>query len=265
MRQSKRGVNPMLLKSCKLIRKLGAGSFGSVSLYEDNLTHQQYAVKEFFTKNAKSNEFISTAISEKDNFNHFIDVMKIPVEKAIVEDGKLIMPFFTGQEPNWEEIQDYLLKMYQSGFVMSDPKPNNFMHTQYGLMPIDFGAVFDVNDQEFMKNPLARNFTANAVFGYSQAFKTGSGLSATYIKLHSDELVVVDDESNGLDGEESIILMLPASVSHSPIQSTSHVAEVNIDAAPIKPGSLSPHAFFKSPRKEPAVLPVAPGLQIQVG
>ncbi|WP_133129179.1 hypothetical protein [Legionella steigerwaltii] len=211
-------------------------------------------MKEFFPRKARSTEFLSTATSEKENFNHFINIMKIPAGQAIVENGKLIMPFFTGKEPSWEEIQEYLLKMYKSGFVMADPKPNNFMHTQYGLMPIDYGAVFDINDPVFMKNLLARNFTVDAVLTYSKAFKAGTGLAEAYNKLHSDELIVLDDED---DEEESIVLTLPAFFTKLSVQSTAQPTLVIGDVTQKKSDSSSPHSFFKSPSSEPASAPAS--------
>ncbi|STX39781.1 protein kinase family protein [Legionella feeleii] len=182
-------------------RILGAGNFGEVSLYLNEQDGQQYAVKKFMSRRYRENEFYSTANSELRNFNHFIQKMGIPVHDAFIDNDQLILPFFTGEKPSWEEIQTYLTVMYAQGFVMGDPKPDNFMHTQYGLMPIDFGGVFDIDDEQFQKDPLARNFVVNALSRYHEAF-TGTDLFNAYYNLSC----AMDFDSEEQEEEEAIAL-----------------------------------------------------------
>jgi hypothetical protein len=76
--------------------------------------------------------------------------------------------------------------MYSDGFVMGDPKPDNFMNTQYGLMPIDFGAVFDLDDPLFQANKLAQSMVINAPLIYLNVFN-GSELVDKYFSLDSEK------------------------------------------------------------------------------
>ena len=182
-------------------RILGAGNFGEVSLYLNEQDGQQYAVKKFMSRRYRENEFYSTAESEMRNFNHFIQKMGIPVHDAFIDNDQLILPFFTGKKPNWEEIQTSLKEMYAKGFVMGDPKPDNFMHTQYGLMPIDFGGVFDIEDAQFQNDALARNFVVNALSRYAEAF-TENDLFDAYCSLSC----AMDFDSEEQEEEEEIAL-----------------------------------------------------------
>ena len=110
------------LAQLKFQRILGAGNFGEVSLYRNAKDSQPYAVKKFMSRRYRENEFYSTAESEMRNFNHFIQKMGIPVHDAFIDNDQLILPFFTGEKPSWEEIQTYLTVMYAHGLCHGRPK-----------------------------------------------------------------------------------------------------------------------------------------------
>ena len=56
------------------------------------------------------------------------------------------MPYVEGGVPSTGEVLEAVKSLYEQGYMMGDPKPDNFKVTDDGVVPVDFGLVLKVSD-----------------------------------------------------------------------------------------------------------------------
>ncbi|MBV7405862.1 hypothetical protein [Enterobacter sp. ENT03] len=85
---------------------------------------------------------------------------------ATMIDGGIKMPFLHGTRPGFSETLAGVKEMYNQGFFIADPKPDNFLKTAKGnVVPVDFGLVFSKNNLEDLSHELKKEIVYDYIKG----------------------------------------------------------------------------------------------------
>ncbi|WP_282396783.1 hypothetical protein [Pseudomonas sp. PS01298] len=109
---------------------IGTGSRGQVE------KHQDRAIKSLFKPDPKALKH------EMNMWNAYLHATGKPGE-AYMERGHLNMPYIEGGLPTDQEVKDAVDNLFKLGFMIGDPKAQNFKKTPgEEVVPVDFGQVF---------------------------------------------------------------------------------------------------------------------------
>ncbi|OAJ33486.1 hypothetical protein [Piscirickettsia salmonis] len=213
------------------IRKIGSGRFGKVILVGDS-AGGQFAVKLFRQQYVRPGVVRSSAPLEAANFNNFSHHIQyigqaevVPLTSILgLAPGEfeqynleaMLMPFFDNErEVSCEEIKFYLSRWAKRNFFMGDPRADNFFYTtEFGIIPIDFGLVFEGDSPLFTGDH--RSAVINAIFGYPEIFSDSCmGDTAKQYRELSEgrESTLFRESLLFFDSETTVALRLPDSVS----------------------------------------------------
>lgn len=81
--------------------------------------------------------------------NDYLSASGSPAGRAYLDGGKLNMPYICGETPSKQEVENAVQELFNLGFMMGDPCPENFKKTPLGkVVPVDFGLMFQPRDLE---------------------------------------------------------------------------------------------------------------------
>lgn len=109
---------------------IARGSRGQVEQHKDR------AIKSLFQPDPKA------LMHEMNMWNDYLHTVGHGGE-AYMERGQLSMPYIHGETPTHLEVKEGVQQLFNQGFMIGDPAPNNFKRTPEGqVVPVDFGQVF---------------------------------------------------------------------------------------------------------------------------
>ena len=116
---------------------IGEGSRGRVTQVGDRV------IKTFRT-------FDPQAIKhELTQCNAYLSATGSAANKAFMDGRTLNMPYIEGETPSVQQTKGAMQELFELGFMMGDPKPDNFKKTPDGhVVPVDFGLMFRRQDAE---------------------------------------------------------------------------------------------------------------------
>lgn len=121
--------------------------------------------------------------------NAYLEATGSPAPKAFSEGGKLNMPYIEGETPTHREVMSAVQELFNLGFMMADPAPQNFKKTAEGkIVPVDFGLIFKRDATNNIAAPVMREI----VHDYAKGGFRGvpDALSADY----RDVITAMDDQ-----------------------------------------------------------------------
>ncbi|TNF69133.1 MAG: hypothetical protein EP298_05305 [Gammaproteobacteria bacterium] len=174
----------------KLIRKhISRGQFGTVDklqvINDSTLSDGLYAKK--VIKPSKLE--IVDVPSEAHRWNqYFISIGLHQLACASSENtNTMYTPWIEGSEPSREEVQQAVDDLFKQGYLIADPKPDNFKKLPNGkIIPIDFGEIFHTSSDAIPPRSIA--LIHNAVSTYGEYFPENIELTQSYLAFKNDKL-----------------------------------------------------------------------------
>ncbi|WP_143481933.1 MULTISPECIES: hypothetical protein [Pseudomonas] len=111
-------------------------------------------------------------------------------DSAYLVKKELLMPYVEGRVPTMNEVIEGVKSLYEQGYMMGDPCPRNFRVTSEGIVPIDFGQMFNVDEYE----SLDERIKFSIVHDY---MKGGSGYVRDGIRAEYNKVLMAMDQSLG--------------------------------------------------------------------
>lgn len=75
--------------------------------------------------------------------NHYLSATGNTANQAFLDGDTLNMPYIEGETPSLQETKTAVQELFERGFMMGDPAPENFKKTPDGkVVPVDFGLMF---------------------------------------------------------------------------------------------------------------------------
>ncbi|ROM93888.1 hypothetical protein BK658_19715 [Pseudomonas brassicacearum] len=157
---------------------LAIGSNGRVSRLGD------YIIKQF-------NQFDTAAIWHELNMcNSYNASVCGRQNSAYLVGQELVMPYIEGKVPSTGEVLDAVKSLHEQGYMMGDPKPDNFKVTGDSVVPVDFGQVFKVDEHKSLDGSVKYSVV-------NDYLKGGHNYVHGKIKAEYQEVLMALDESLG--------------------------------------------------------------------
>ncbi|MCG9780734.1 hypothetical protein [Photobacterium damselae] len=160
---------------------LGFGSRGYVSKNKDH----DMVYKEYFEPN------MASMLYEVSMCNEWLDINERKEQKAFMFENRIYMPFREGREANDSEVSAAVKRLYEQGFMIADPKNDNFRVDELGVVfPVDFGLIFKYDDLTKLNSQLKKEII-------NDYYKGGCGFIPKDLKRkYEDILIKIDNEND---------------------------------------------------------------------
>lgn len=125
-------------------------------------------------------------------------------------------PWLGDEEPTKKEVQGALIALFDQGYYMADPKPNNFRKLANGcVVPIDFGELYHKDDLTI--SVMSKNLIKEALMSTKYAFYFSTGhIENEGIKSKVAEMRDAYNTFSSLSDQEEADLLEQLEEAHSP-------------------------------------------------